>query len=106
VDERLHAVAELYDEWRQAAFPRRVILDDEPNGVEVVGLYSRVAGCVHTWLAGEGRADDRLLATLAECEQQLNRAIPALDGYEASYYQRLLDMTVLILAGRRDTQPE
>ena len=41
-----------------------------------------------------------------ESAQQLNRAIPALDGHEASCYRRLLDMTVLILQNPEDVQPE
>ena len=100
MSERFDAVAEIYEEWRSAAFPDRVILADDPNGVEVVGLYSRVAGCIHTWLKNGGHAEDRVLVTLAHCEQELNRAIPALDGYEAYYYQLLLDMTVRILAAK------
>jgi hypothetical protein len=96
VDEVLRAVTELYEEHRQTAFPRRLIVDDA-NGVEMVSLASRALGCIHTWLRNGGRIDDRRWDTLSECKQQLNHAIPALDGDEASYYQRLLDMTVLIL---------
>lgn len=104
MDERFDAVAVIYEEWRQSAFPDWVIVDDDPNGVEVVGLYARVSGCIHTWLRNGGHAEDRVLVTLAVCEQELKRAIPALDGYEAAYYRRLLDMTAQILAAG-DTQP-
>ncbi|MCW3819282.1 hypothetical protein ONA91_33055 [Micromonospora sp. DR5-3] len=105
LDELFRTVAELYEEHRQAAFPRRLVVTDV-NGVEMVSLDSNVSGCVSTWLKNGGRIDDRRWGVLADCEQKLNRAIPALDGYEASYYQRLLDMTVLTLENPEDTQPE
>ena len=95
LDEVLRTVAELYDEHRQAAFPRLIV--DDANGVEMVSLDSNVSGCVHTWLRNGGRIDDFRWDVLSECEQQLNHAILALGGDEASYYLRLLEMTVLIL---------
>ncbi|MET7393853.1 hypothetical protein ABZS66_10205 [Dactylosporangium sp. NPDC005572] len=105
LDELLRTVAGLYEEHRQAAFPRRLVVADA-NGVEMVSLCSNVSGCVSTWLGNGGRIDDWRWDVLADCEQKLNRAIPALDGYEASYYQRLLDMAVLILENPEDMQPE
>jgi hypothetical protein len=72
----------------------------------MVSLCSNVSGCVSVWLRNGGRVDDRRWDVLADCEQKLNRAIPALDGEEASYYQRLLEMTVLILENPEDTRPE
>ena len=104
-DGLLRAVAGLYEKHRQTAFPRRLVVDDV-NGVEMVSLDSTVSGCVHTWLKDRGHIHDRGWDTLAECEQVLNRAIPALDGDEASYYRRLLDMTVLILTSPEAAQPE
>lgn len=91
-DRPLRRVAELYEEHREAVFPGRLIVD-EANGIEMVSIDSRVSGCVHTWLKNRGRIDDGRWDTLAACEQLLIRAIPALDGDEASYYQRLLAMT-------------
>lgn len=105
LDQLLRTAAELYEEHRQAAFPRRLIVADA-NGVEMVSLDSNVSGCVSTWLGNGGRIDDLRWNLLADCEQKLNRAIPALDGYEASYYRRLLDMTVLILRSPEDMPPE
>jgi hypothetical protein len=92
----LRTVTELFEEHRQAVFPARLTSADA-NGVEMVGLDSTVSGCVSTWLRNQGRIDDSRWDVLADCEQKLQRAIPALDGYERSYYQRLLDMTLLIL---------
>ncbi|MEV4280929.1 hypothetical protein [Actinoplanes xinjiangensis] len=97
------AVAELYEEHRRAAFPPRLKVDDA-NGVEMVSLDSRVVGCVGTWLENRGAVDNRRWDTLAECEQLLDRAIPALNEAEAVYYRRLLTMTVLILETPDDTQ--
>ncbi len=103
-DELVRTVAELYEEHRRAAFPRRLTRDDA-NSVEMVSLDSRVAGCVHTWLTNGGRIHDQGWDNLAECEQLLHRASPALDGGEASHYRRLLTMTVLILENPEDRQP-
>jgi hypothetical protein len=103
-DELLRTVAELYEEHKQATFPRRLVVDDA-NGIEMVSLDSRISGCVSSWLSHGGRIDDRRRVVLTECEQLLNRAIPALDGHEVSYYRRLLDMTVLILENPEDKRP-
>ena len=40
-------------------------------------LDSNVSGCVNTWLSNGGRIDDWRWDVLADCEQKLNRAIPA-----------------------------
>ncbi|WP_436519714.1 hypothetical protein [Actinoplanes sp. HUAS TT8] len=95
-DDVLRVVGALHDEFRQAAFPRRLVVDDVA-GVEMVTLASGVDGCVSAWLEHEGHIDDRRWNHLAECEQRLIRVMPALKGAEATYYQRLLDMTALIL---------
>jgi hypothetical protein len=101
LDERLRSVAALYEEHRQAAFPRRLVVDDV-NGVEMVMLDSRPSGCISTWLQNGGRVDGRVRDTLAECEQLLLRVLPALDGDERAYYNRLLEMTLLILENPDD----
>jgi hypothetical protein len=103
-DELVRTVARLYDQHRPARFPRRLVVDDA-NGVEMVSLDSSVSGCVHTWLHNSGFIDDRSWDALADGEQRLRRAIQALDADEATYYQRLLDMTVLILEGLDDIPP-
>jgi len=72
----------------------------------MVSLDFRIAGCVSRWPSNGGRIEDRAWDTLAECEQLLNRLLPALDGYELSFYQRLLDMTVLIPENPDDLRPE
>ncbi|GAA3455649.1 hypothetical protein [Dactylosporangium matsuzakiense] len=71
-------------------------------GVEMVVLDADVAGCVSTWLRNGGNLDDQRRGYLAVCEQQLIRSMPELDGYEAAYYQRLLDMTILVLGSPGD----
>jgi len=45
----------------------------------------------------DGVIDDQRWDVLAAREQQLARLISQLVGYEASYCQRLLGMTVLVL---------
>lgn len=103
-EELVRAVAKLYEEHRRAVFPPRLKVDDA-NGVEMVSLDVRVAGCVDTWLKNRGHVDNWRWDTLAECDQLLNRAIPALNEAEAFYYRRLLTMTVLILENADGTQP-
>jgi hypothetical protein len=98
-------MAGLYDQHRQTSFPHRLVADDA-NGVEMVSLDSSVSGCAHTWLNNSGLIDDPSWDALADGEQRLRHAIPALDADEASYFQRLLDMTVLILKSPNDIPPE
>ncbi|MFD8494929.1 hypothetical protein [Amycolatopsis sp. NPDC059657] len=66
-------------------------------GFDMVMLDADPAGCVSVWLKRQGLLDDGRWNVLAECEQRLVRVIPELDAYGREYYQRLLDMTVLIL---------
>lgn len=94
--DRLAAVAELWEAHMQAPFPGRLRSADVA-GVCMVLLDSNVAGCVSTWLHRGGNIDDERWDILAACEQELLRVIPELDDDEAVYYQRLLDMAVLVL---------
>lgn len=94
--DRLTAVAELWKAHREAAFPGR-LRGTDVAGVEMVMLDSDVVGCVSTWLDNGGAVEDRWWDVLATCERQLERVVPELSGYEASYYRRLLDMTALVL---------
>ncbi|XVU21230.1 hypothetical protein ACQPZJ_28635 [Actinoplanes sp. CA-054009] len=66
-------------------------------GVETVMLDADVAGCVSAWLNNGGDLDDRRWDVLATRERQLERVVSELSDREAAYYQRLLDMTVLVL---------
>lgn len=94
--DRMAAVTELWEEHMQAAFPGR-LRGADMAGVEMVMLDAGVAGCVSTWLRNGGNIDDQRWDYLATCEQQLIRVIPELNGHEVAYYQRLLDMTILVL---------
>ncbi|WIX93254.1 hypothetical protein [Amycolatopsis sp. DG1A-15b] len=67
------------------------------GGIDMVMLDANPAGCVSVWLEQQGLLDDRRWNVLAECEQRLIRVIPELDADGREYYQRLLDMTVLVL---------
>lgn len=96
-DDPLSVVKQLWNAHYAAAFPRRWRGVDVA-GVEMVSLDSSVAGCVSVWLENSGTLDDRRWDTLATCEQQLGRVLPKLSGAEATYAQRLLDMTVHVLA--------
>lgn len=102
--DRLAAVAELWEAHTQAPFPGRLRSVDVA-GVSMVLLDSNVAGCVSTWLHRDGNIDDGRWDILAACEQELRRVIPELDDDEAAYYQRLLDMAVLVLKAPDDSSP-
>lgn len=95
-DGRVRAVAELWAAHREAAFPARLTTVDIA-GIEMVMLDADTAGCISTWLANDGDLDDRRWDVLAAREQDLARVVPQLTGDEASYYQRLLDVTTLVL---------
>ena len=94
--DRVTAVADLWKAHQEAAFPRRLIVE-EVAGVEMVMLDADVAGSIMSWLGNGGDIDDRRWDVLAVCEQNLIRVIPELADYEASYFQRLLEMAVLVL---------
>ncbi|MFC6021402.1 hypothetical protein ACFP2T_35185 [Plantactinospora solaniradicis] len=94
--DRIKAVAKLWAAHMEAAFPAG-LRGVDIAGIEMVMFDSDAAGCLSTWLNNGGKFDDWRWDVLAECEQDLTRVIPQLAGYEASYYQRLLDMTVPVL---------
>ena len=95
-DDRIKAVAELLAAHKVARFSARLTSVDIA-GVEMVMLDADAVGCISTWLHNGGDLDDWWWDVLAAREQDLARVIPQLTGYEASFYQRLLDMTVLVL---------
>jgi hypothetical protein len=99
--DRMTAVAQLWKAHRDAAFPARLRSTDVA-GIEMVLLDADVAGCVSAWL-DNGDMDDRRRECLVNRERDLARVVPELSGYEASYYQRLLDMTVMVLGTRGDS---
>jgi hypothetical protein len=94
--DRLAAVTAIFEAHTKAPFPARW-RGAEVAGFDMVILDADPAGCVSVWLKQHGLLDDRRWNVLAECEQRLIRVIPELDAYSREYYQRLLDMTVLIL---------
>src|SRR6516165_9742459 len=95
VDRRAE-VAQLWQGHREASFPAR-LRGADVVGVDMVLVDAFTAGCISTWLDQDGRIDDRRWDVLADCEQQLLRVIAKLDDDATAYYQRLLDMTALVL---------
>ncbi|EFL08045.1 MULTISPECIES: hypothetical protein [Actinomycetes] len=94
--ERLAAVATLWEAHRKAPFPSGWRGADVA-GFDLVLLDAHPSGCVSAWLAQQGVLDDWRWNILADCEQRLVRVIPELDAHGREYYQRVLDMTMLIL---------
>jgi hypothetical protein len=93
---RRAAVAALYETHRNAPFPRQWRGADVA-GSDMVMLDSDPSGCISVWLQQGGVLDDWRWKILSDQEQRLLRVIPELDDDGRAYYQRILDMTVLIL---------
>ncbi|MEV7630278.1 hypothetical protein [Actinoplanes sp. NPDC089786] len=74
-----------------------------PQGVAVMSgfrrPYAREADQDRVTAVVEERWNHRrpALDVLASCGRRLERAVPEIAGYEASYCRRLLDLTMLIL---------
>ncbi|MFD8495887.1 hypothetical protein [Amycolatopsis sp. NPDC059657] len=99
--DRLAAVTTLFEAHNEAPFPSRWRGADVA-GFDMVMLDADPAGCVSVWLKRQGLLDDWRWNVLAvECEQRLIRVILELDAHGREYYQRLLDMTVLLLDADR-----
>jgi hypothetical protein len=94
--DRLAAVAALYEGHTNAPFPSRWRGADVAE-FDMIMLDADPSGCISVWLKRHGVLDDWRWNILAECEQQLLRVIPELDEYARVYYQRILDMAVLVL---------
>lgn len=100
--QRRAAVTTLFEAHRKAPFPSRSRGADV-GSFDMVMLDANPAGCVSVWLQ-QGLLDDRGWNVLAESEQRLIRVIPELDTHGREYYQRLLDMTVLVLEANHPWQ--
>jgi hypothetical protein len=95
-NERLQAVAQLWEAHMQAPFPAR-LRGAEIAGVDMVLLDADTAGCVKTWLDNNGRLDAWRRDVIASCLDELNRVTPHLaDQDEAAYYNRLRELAVLL----------
>ncbi|MFF5225396.1 hypothetical protein [Dactylosporangium sp. NPDC000521] len=94
--DRLAAVAARYEAHCDAPFPSRWRGADVA-GFDMIMLDSFPSGCISVWLAQAGALDDWRWNILADYEQRLLRVIPELDDEGREYYQRILDMAVLIL---------
>jgi hypothetical protein len=89
----------LYDEHGRAVFPAR-LRDGDVAGVDLVVLDADIAGCVTTWLSGDGRLDAARLALLSNGVGQLARVLPLLtDAQEARYFDRLRQLAQLVFGG-------
>ncbi|WP_238005555.1 hypothetical protein KZZ52_42425 [Dactylosporangium sp. AC04546] len=97
ITDRLAVVAALNEAHRNAPFPSRWRGGAEVAGFDMIMLDSFPSGCISVWLQQHGVLDDWRWNILAEYEQRLLRVIPELDDYGRAYYQRILDMAVLIL---------
>jgi hypothetical protein len=89
-------VENLWQTHRVAPFPTRLTSVDIA-GIEMVTLDADVAGCVSTRLATGGPLDDHRWHLLATRERHLEQVLSELTGEEALYFQRVYDMTVLLL---------
>ncbi|MGW4059366.1 hypothetical protein ACWEGE_13850 [Amycolatopsis sp. NPDC004747] len=98
--DRQAAVRTLFEAHRQAPFPSRWRGADV-GGIDLVMLDANPAGCISAWLEQQCLLDDRSRKILAECERRLIRVLPELDAPGREYYQRILDMTVLVLEANR-----
>lgn len=105
-NERLHAVAQLWEAHLQAPFPAR-LKGAEIAGADTVLLDADTAGCVKTWLDNNGRLDSRRRGVIASCLDELNRVMPhVVDQDEAVYYDRLRELAELLHSDQSTpTQP-
>lgn len=98
---RESAVARLYEEHERAEFPSR-LRGEELAGVDLVMLDADIVGCVDAWQGSAGRLDAGRQSILRNCLDDLNRVVPLLtDDREARYYERLRELTRLVLEADR-----
>ena len=95
-DDRVAAVAQLWEAHTRALFPSR-LRGTDAVGVEMVTLDADVAGCVGVWLLRAGSLDESRCAVIAARRDELALVLASLVGDEAVYCRRLYDMAMLIL---------
>lgn len=88
----------LYQEHRDAPFPRQCYENEQVNGTSLVGLDAALAGCISTFLARGYTLDLWRTATLGQCYRSVALVLPYLPEEEArSYYARLETLAGLVL---------
>ncbi|MFB4307325.1 hypothetical protein [Actinomadura sp. GTD37] len=78
-------------------FPDGLRWIDAPSGESVPALDSYVAGCVTTYLSGQGRLDSRRRQILNDCAAELAAVLPLVPESAAPYVARLIQIAELAI---------
>ncbi|TMR93159.1 hypothetical protein [Nonomuraea basaltis] len=79
-------------------FPDGLRWIDAPSGESVPALDSYIAGCVTTYLSGQGPLDPQRRQILCDCAAELAAVLPSLPESDAPYVTRLIQIADLVTA--------
>lgn len=93
-------MSDIEEEWH--AFQSEPFPDScaglEVEGIELASLDTFVAGCIDSFMAGEGRLDPEGLSVLRQCSEELGIVVKNLGGEAKGYFERLRVLSVKALA--------
>lgn len=89
------AIEKMWEEQSDAAFPPDCA-GAEVQGVNMIKLDARTAGCVNHFLKRNGALPVDKKTALHECLETLERILPDLTGPGKAYFERLWRLASLV----------
>ncbi|MEU4828432.1 hypothetical protein AB0H37_41820 [Actinomadura sp. NPDC023710] len=88
-------VQALWAHHMNEPFPEGLRWIDAPSGESVSALDAYIAGCVTTYLSGQGRLDSRRRQILNDCAAELTAVLPLVLKVTRPYVARLIQIAEL-----------
>jgi len=96
---RLQAVREKWNHFLEMPFPKESATL-EPNEVCLIEVDAAAAGCIHCF-STDGSLDEKRIKILESCTNEIQAALPTLDGHARDYFLHLKELCVSVLKETR-----
>ncbi len=87
----MNHISALLSDHLQARFPDARGI--EVSGVDLVLLDADITGIATTYIKSKGRLSPCKLQLIKDCQDDIQRVISKLNGYNKDYFKRLEEMT-------------
>ncbi len=92
----IHEIEQMWQQLRLLRFPRGYG-GKEVSGVCLVSVDTFAAGCIDTFMRCRGRLDADRIRSLQGCVEDIETAVPMLQGEAKVYYELLLNVSRKVL---------
>ncbi|HXH71825.1 MAG TPA: hypothetical protein VNI58_03310 [Mariprofundaceae bacterium] len=101
----MNEITELWDQFRNAPFPRE-LGGEEIDGVELVLLDADAAAVVSTFIGKSGKISEQQIQLLEGYVKDASQVLPKLNGEGMHYFALLLKLCDLVLNQAKNLRPE